>query len=146
MGRRIVTIVVVVVLVVVLGRFALNSRSAPMPEPFASARSFVQATTDAKASGKPVLAFATADWCGPCKQLKRGSLGDAEVQAWIAANTHPVVLDCTESSPEAMRFGVTGIPALLLIRGEGEKASVVARTGGVLGKSELLRWLQENAK
>ncbi len=146
MGRRIITVLAVVVLVVILGRRVMNSGAAPMPEPFASAPALAQATSDAKISGKPVLAFATADWCGPCKLFKRGALRDSDVAAWIGANTHPVVLDCTGANADAGRFGVTSIPALLLIRGDGSEARVVARTGGVLPKDDLLRWLRENAE
>jgi thiol:disulfide interchange protein len=96
---------------------------------------------DAKvsAAGKPVLVFATADWCGPCQAFKRGALRDRRVTDAIGRLTVPVYLDIDKAKDDAASLGIFSIPALVVIR-EGRASS---KLEGVHDAERVVAWLEE---
>jgi thiol:disulfide interchange protein len=117
--------------------------AAPTPTAFASHMTLEDALAESAASGKPVLAFATADWCGPCQSFKRGALADERVAAWIGENTLPAYVDLTsDNDPRAQEAArlleVASVPALMLV----QNGEVIARREGVVGADGLLEWLR----
>ncbi|MEL7473214.1 MAG: thioredoxin fold domain-containing protein [Planctomycetota bacterium] len=143
-------------LLVTVGFFALlagviayktvNGSVAPTPDVFASQTTSPVGLDDAieqsRASGRPVLAVATADWCPPCQALKRNALADARVESYIGERTIPIYLDVTNAdSPgaaDASRLQVSSIPAMYILR-DGE---VISQHRGNLSADEMLRWLE----
>jgi thiol-disulfide isomerase/thioredoxin len=118
---------------------------APTPEVFDRAVTLDAALERAEESGKPVLALATADWCGPCQRLKRGALADERVAGVIAERTEPVYVDLTDmddpvAADAARRLGIGPIPTLVLI----EDGAEIARLEGAVGEPGLLDWLGAN--
>ena len=87
---------------------------------------------DAGAAGKPVFAFFTADWCPPCRELKRGVLGDAKVMAGLEQRYVLVKVDLTNSGGPnaglAQQFSVRGIPTIILMDSRGTEFD--RNTGG----------------
>ncbi len=134
------------VLLGLVGWQMFSSRTAPKPPAFDSSITLTAAVEQSQADGKPVLALATADWCGPCQHLKRGALTDSEVVAKIKSTTTPVYVDVTDSNDPAAReagrmLRVEGIPALILVR-DGEE---VSRLVGSRSSAEIIAWLDEFA-
>jgi protein disulfide-isomerase len=84
-----------------------------------------RAVETARASGKPMLVFYTADWCPPCRQLKGGPLKDSKVKSFIVENYVPVKVDLTDrtgpGARSAAETGVTGIPTMIVYDAEGEE-------------------------
>ncbi len=72
----------------------------------------------ARASGKPVFLYFTADWCLSCKVNEAGAIDRAEVRgAFERAGVRTLVGDWTNGDPDITRFleahGRTGVPLYL---------------------------------
>jgi thiol:disulfide interchange protein len=76
------------------------------------------AKAEAASSGKPVLAYFTATWCGPCQRMHEETWPDPKVAAALK-DVVPVKIDVDEHSDVAMAFNVDGIPRLQMIGAEG---------------------------
>jgi len=93
--------------------------------------------TDVLAADKPVLVDYWAEWCGPCRQIAP-SLD--EISSEMAGKLTVAKLNIDENPNTPTRYGVRGIPTLMLFKG-GE---VVATKVGVLPKSQLQSWIDSN--
>ncbi len=92
-----------------------------VPAGFRKAVPFDQAVERSIQTNKPVLVFATADWCAPCDELRQGALSDANVTQLIRSRYIPVYLDLTDRNDQAAArtarsLDVRGIPAMVVVR------------------------------
>jgi thioredoxin 2 len=83
----------------------------------------------------PALVDLWAPWCGPCRMV---SPALENLAHQFAGRLKLVKVNVDESPRVAQRFGVRGIPTLLLMRG----ADVIARQTGAAGEAALRSWLQ----
>jgi thioredoxin 1 len=89
-----------------------------------------------KAAG-PVLVDYWAEWCGPCKMIAP-ILG--EIAKEYADKLTVVKLNIDENPETPQRYGVRGIPTLMLFKGGEVEATKV----GALSKSQLAAFLDSN--
>ncbi|MBS0410245.1 MAG: thioredoxin [Proteobacteria bacterium] len=91
---------------------------------------------DVLKSDKPVLVDFWAEWCGPCKQIAPALEQIAEE---LAGQVTIAKVDIDNSPTTPARYGVRGIPTMMLFRG-GQMASMKV---GAMPKSKILEWLSE---
>ena len=85
----------------------------------------------------PVLVDFWAQWCGPCKALNP-ILED--IAQKYAGKVKFVKLNVDESPATPPKFGIRGIPTLILFKGGQVKATQV----GLLNKAELGKFIDTN--
>jgi thioredoxin 1 len=88
----------------------------------------------ALASGQPVLLEFSADWCGPCQQVKPLV---HELAAEVAGKAKVVPIDVDQQPDLAQQYGVSGIPCFVVLRNGKESGRQV----GAIPKSEMKRLL-----
>ena len=88
-------------------------------------------------AGVPVLVDYLADWCGPCKMIS--PILD-EVAKEYAGKLKVCKLNIDENQATPPKFGIRGIPTLMLFKNGNVEATKV----GALSKSQLTAFVDSN--
>lgn len=91
--------------------------------------------TEVLKSNVPVLVDFTATWCGPCKVLAPIVEGLADE---YAGQFKVGKLDIDDAPNVTQKYGVRGVPTVMVFKGGEKKAQHV----GVTNKDNLLKMLQ----
>ena len=96
-----------------------------------------------EATGKPILVLFTADWCPPCRQLKKQVLTDRSVSRYLHDQFVLVKIDLTErggpNQSVASEFGVQGIPTMFVF---DQNANMIDSVVGGIPKSQFESWIK----
>ncbi|MCC7266084.1 MAG: thioredoxin [Caulobacteraceae bacterium] len=91
---------------------------------------------DVLQADQPVLVDFWAEWCGPCKQIAPAL---EQIAGELAGQVTIAKLNIEDSPMTPGRYGVRGIPTMMLFRG-GQMASMKV---GAMPKQKILEWLNE---
>lgn len=135
---RPISIVLIFCVTVILIHRLSGLGTAPVPNVFSQGLSLQSAIDRGKAEKKPVFVFATADWCGPCQQMKRTVLSEPTVEQQIGRDFVPAYVDLEKQTDAAERLQVFSIPATLVLW----DGKLVARMEGVIPHDSYQKWLE----
>ena len=91
---------------------------------------------DVLQADQPVLVDFWAEWCGPCKQIAPAL---EQIAGELAGQVTIAKLNIEDSPTTPSRYGVRGIPTMMLFKG-GQMASMKV---GAMPKQKILEWLTE---
>ena len=91
--------------------------------------------TDVLGAGKPVLVDFWAEWCGPCRMIAPAL---EEIAGEIGDKVDIVKLNIDENPDTPTRYGVRGIPTMVLFK-DGKP---VAQKVGAAPRSQIQQWLE----
>lgn len=92
---------------------------------------------DVLGSDKPVLVDYWAEWCGPCKMIAP-ALNDVADEYADVLSVAKLNIDENQGIPQ--KFGIRGIPTLMIFKG----GNVIATKVGALSKTQLKEFIDSN--
>src|SRR5688572_14663116 len=130
----VVVFVVFAAVMAVVGVSRLNAREEIVPW----RNDFNAARAEAASSGKPVFAYFTAEWCGPCYTMKSTTWADRDVEEALRAYV-PVRIDNDQNTQVALEYAAPTIPKFAVLDGDGK---VVKSMEGYMDAEAFLAWLK----
>jgi thiol:disulfide interchange protein len=138
-----IAVVIVVQWPMLKGSFYRAAATPPPPSSIEWRTDLNAALNEVQRTDKQVLIDVSADWCPPCIAMKHDVWPDPDVERSVAQSYVPVLIDADRDFAVMDRYGIRGIPAVLIVDGNGtliRRASFLSASGMVkFLRSEELR-------
>ncbi len=92
---------------------------------------------DVLKSDVPVVVDFWAEWCGPCKMIAPAL---EEIAASLGSKVKIVKINIDENNHTPSKYGVRGIPTLMVFKG----GAVAATKVGAAPKGQLQSWIEQS--
>lgn len=79
-----------------------------------------------QATGRPLLVYVTADYCGYCRKMERDTWSNRDVVQKIRDRFIPLKLDAEKHAEIVSRLGIKGLPTTIIFNGAGEHLQTVS--------------------
>lgn len=79
-----------------------------------------------QATGRPLLIYVTADYCGYCRKMERDTWSNGGVSQKIRDRFIPLKLDAEKHAEIVSRLGIKGLPTTIVFNGAGEHVQTVS--------------------
>ena len=105
-------------------------------------KDFGSAIAEARVSDKPLLLVFSASWCPPCIVMKHEVWPDPDVSEVVKNGFVPLHIDVDDKRDAAIaaRYGIRGIPAVLIIDANGD----VLRRESFMSRLEMISFLTQH--
>jgi len=90
-------------------------------------------------TGKPILVFYTAEWCGFCKKMKSETFSKEKVSE-ISKNYIFVYVDIDHDRGGVGKFGITSLPSFVVTNSKEEKVKMHT---GYMNTESFTKWLND---
>ena len=131
-------LVLIVAVVAALGALVLISKLRIAKDLIPWRQNLSAAQSESTQTGKPIFAYFTADWCGPCQSLKRTTWSDKKVESALQQFV-PVKIDIDAHGDLAKRYQVQSIPMFVILDEQGNAGRQIE---GALSADELIQWIK----
>ena len=95
-------------------------------------------------TGKPIMLYFTADWCPPCKELKKYVFSRADV-AEASRQLVNIYLDVDQDRATMESYRVRSIPIIFFLDNSGEVVSTITGAGSAKAFIKHMNNLAEHA-
>jgi len=112
------------------------------PEKPSKPQNYEDALKIADVNERPILLYFGADWCGPCKQMRK-TLADEQVQKIIENRFIFYHVDTDKERELTKRYKISGIPAYLQITA---RETIIKKGTGYKTIENFLNWLEEEKR
>jgi len=90
-------------------------------------------------TGRPLVIYVGADFCGYCRKMERGAWTDKSVATLLAARSVPLKVDAKRESALVRQFRVRSLPTVIVVSSSGD---VLGRRDGYLDAPAMLAFLR----
>ncbi len=108
-------------------------------------RGYEEGKQEAGDTGKKMLVYFRASWCGYCDRMEQTTFTDTQVIAYIEEHFVPVKVDADVMKTLAREYMVEGYPTNWFLSPEGEKLRVLASYVEAEPFLQVLRYIDTDA-
>jgi thioredoxin-like negative regulator of GroEL len=99
---------------------------------------FTAATEEGRRDHKPVFAYFTAVWCGPCQTMTHTTWADKDVEAALREFV-PLKIDIDQHPDLADKYSVRAVPTFAVLADDGH---ALRQTDGAMPPADMRAWLR----